>query len=137
MAEWGGLCVVGRPGAEIVAILVRLCLPRTETAGGPFGFRDQFRDFAKIYRDPLFRRVAPLAITSIATGLSVQGLWVGTWLRDVAGLQPGAIATHLSLVAIGLTVGPVLSGLAAAAARWRSEERRVGKECRSRWSPYH
>ena len=21
--------------------------------------------------------------------------------------------------------------------KWRSEERRVGKECRSRWSPYH
>ena len=21
--------------------------------------------------------------------------------------------------------------------RYRSEERRVGKECRSRWSPYH
>ena len=28
---------------------------------------------------------------------------------------------------------PVLSCLALA----RSEERRVGKECRSRWSPYH
>src|SRR2546422_2844915 len=26
---------------------------------------------------------------------------------------------------------------AAAVARMRSEERRVGKECRSRWSPYH
>ena len=25
----------------------------------------------------------------------------------------------------------------ACAAGWRSEERRVGKECRSRWSPYH
>ena len=25
----------------------------------------------------------------------------------------------------------------AEAARMRSEERRVGKECRSRWSPYH
>src|SRR5216684_9389187 len=25
----------------------------------------------------------------------------------------------------------------ASAARARSEERRVGKECRSRWSPYH
>src|SRR2546422_4081412 len=23
------------------------------------------------------------------------------------------------------------------AVAWRSEERRVGKECRSRWSPYH
>ena len=30
--------------------------------------------------------------------------------------------------------GSVLNGLEAAA---RSEERRVGKECRSRWSPYH
>ena len=120
LTDWRGLFFVLSVATVIVAILVRLCLPRTETAGGPFGFRDQFRDFAKIYRDPLFRRVAPLAITSIATGLSVQGLWVGTWLRDVAGLQPGAIATHLSLLAIGLTVGPVLSGLAAAAARWAS-----------------
>ena len=27
--------------------------------------------------------------------------------------------------------------LAALAEQTRSEERRVGKECRSRWSPYH
>src|SRR3712207_8652634 len=27
--------------------------------------------------------------------------------------------------------------LAGGDARYRSEERRVGKECRSRWSPYH
>ena len=27
--------------------------------------------------------------------------------------------------------------LAAVANTFRSEERRVGKECRSRWSPYH
>jgi len=32
--------------------------------------------------------------------------------------------------------GALLQGLAAAPAL-RSEERRVGKECRSRWSPYH
>ena len=29
-----------------------------------------------------------------------------------------------------MLIGPV-------AANYRSEERRVGKECRSRWSPYH
>ena len=29
-------------------------------------------------------------------------------------------------------VAPVVVGHS-----WRSEERRVGKECRSRWSPYH
>ena len=30
-----------------------------------------------------------------------------------------------------------LDGLRALVADRRSEERRVGKECRSRWSPYH
>src|SRR3989449_8992729 len=41
-----------------------------------------------------------------------------------------------------LGFGPLQDGRAAADARiapldLRSEERRVGKECRSRWSPYH
>src|SRR5256885_2191132 len=45
-------------------------------------------------------------------------------------------------VAQGLTLPAHLSSfpdaLAATIARYgRSEERRVGKECRSRWSPYH
>src|SRR3989304_788841 len=34
-------------------------------------------------------------------------------------------------------VEPILRNAAAAIAGMRSEERRVGKECRSRWSPYH
>ena len=49
---------------------------------------------------------------------------------------------------IGPADGPLVSGARTSAARhgvpvqvWsrdeRSEERRVGKECRSRWSPYH
>src|SRR2546429_4751065 len=29
------------------------------------------------------------------------------------------------------------SGILPHHTKWRSEERRVGKECRSRWSPYH
>ena len=31
----------------------------------------------------------------------------------------------------------LLTGALSIAATTRSEERRVGKECRSRWSPYH
>src|SRR5258706_11415501 len=36
----------------------------------------------------------------------------------------------------GTTLGQKLSQLSNAR-KTRSEERRVGKECRSRWSPYH
>src|SRR5215469_8582366 len=35
------------------------------------------------------------------------------------------------------TGGQALWEAAADYRVWRSEERRVGKECRSRWSPYH
>src|SRR2546427_10822430 len=34
-------------------------------------------------------------------------------------------------------LAPVGRGRCMAGLAWRSEERRVGKECRSRWSPYH
>ena len=39
----------------------------------------------------------------------------------------------------GLEVTVLLGEMAANEdyTTWRSEERRVGKECRSRWSPYH
>ena len=33
--------------------------------------------------------------------------------------------------------GKTVDSSKKAGKHWRSEERRVGKECRSRWSPYH
>src|SRR2546422_11219702 len=52
--------------------------------------------------------------------------------------------TSLSLAILGsrrsgsvFEQAPVPSPAAPAAGGARSEERRVGKECRSRWSPYH
>ena len=42
-------------------------------------------------------------------------------------------ASSVLVVGAGGLGGPLLYALAGA----RSEERRVGKECRSRWSPYH
>ena len=37
----------------------------------------------------------------------------------------------------GCIAGRVMDLVAGRGAEGRSEERRVGKECRSRWSPYH
>ena len=59
---------------------------------------------------------APDAEPAISPAL----LELGRWMSDYYGAPLG-----LSLRAI--LPGPL----------WRSEERRVGKECRSRWSPYH
>src|SRR3712207_9398627 len=52
-------------------------------------------------------------------------------IRQLLALEPGAPipAGIIGDVRMGTTV--------ATNALLRSEERRVGKECRSRWSPYH
>src|SRR2546421_8611030 len=49
-------------------------------------------------------------------------------VHDCIATLPGVASVH------DLHVWTVTSGVIAMS---RSEERRVGKECRSRWSPYH
>src|SRR2546426_6541291 len=52
----------------------------------------------------------------------------------VTVIVPGTVAPEAGEVM--LTVGAVVS-LKTVTVTGRSEERRVGEECRSRWSPYH
>ena len=55
-------------------------------------------------------------------------------------IVPERLATKMSVWNTSHSIG---AGLAiifcgyVVSLNWRSEERRVGKECRSRWSPYH
>src|SRR2546430_11294816 len=60
-------------------------------------------------------------------------------LLDHAPRRYESAAEQVSIAKLGLTEGEVaIEGrIVSARARPRSEERRVGKECRSRWSPYH
>src|SRR6266536_5361203 len=57
-------------------------------------------------------------------------------IRDplVTGVQTGALPISAPRQPPGEVALPLLPGPLA---EQRSEERRVGKECRSRWSPYH
>ena len=54
------------------------------------------------------------------------------------------VPVFMTFVSLGQYITPsynpryyLIAGLIFAVASFRSEERRVGKECRSRWSPYH
>src|SRR2546422_4227583 len=79
-----------------------------------------------------------------------------TWLFTVAGQHAAASGGGVRVAAVGLPPVPQAQSYELLAAlailqpgddvgvhthpgpeAWRSEERRVGKECRSRWSPYH
>src|SRR5256885_10273121 len=61
----------------------------------------------------------------------------GTWV--LLHPDPAELTGTLILTVIGMHIqlGTSLTDQLNAVLQDRSEERRVGKECRSRWSPYH
>src|SRR5689334_25045632 len=67
----------------------------------------------------------PAAVTTVALGWALIGAGLASWRRDAAAGFGALLAA---------------AGFGWFAANWnspRSEERRVGKECRSRLSQYH
>ena len=67
-------------------------------------------------------------LLTVASGRNLHGVFD---LVQQAGITLPVIAYN------GAVIYDFLQGEAVATFPIRSEERRVGKECRSRWSPYH
>ena len=78
-------------------------------------------------------RWTQLGVALVALVLSLVAIW---W----RGPEWGAVLEAFRLVIWSWIVLAFLLNVVSTIFRalsWRSEERRVGKECRSRWSPYH
>ena len=73
----------------------------------------------------LVELIGTLALVLIGCGSAVIA-------GEHIGFQGISFAFGLTVLAMVYAIGPI-SGCHIN----RSEERRVGKECRSRWSPYH
>ena len=75
---------------------------------------------------------------SLSAFLQSEGFSVETATGETRARQlVEQTAPGLLLVDVQLAEGSGFGVCAYARSRGRSEERRVGKECRSRWSPYH
>src|SRR2546422_4740059 len=101
---------------------------------------------------PRAEAIAVLGERIAAVGTNTQiKRWIGPKTRSIDAhgktVLPGFIDAHVHFSSGGAELSGVQLRQAATPAefaqrigeyaRKRSEERRVGKECRSRWSPYH
>ena len=96
-------------------------------------------------------RKTPVAVSTISAKAISETYGGSAELPEVLKLTPGVYATktgggvgdgrinirgfdqrNIAVTINGIPVNDMESGWV-----YRSEERRVGKECRSRWSPYH
>ena len=71
------------------------------------------------------------------SGLPHGGMVIRTGVTGMEKEHKHVIEYSLKLDSNPEFTGSVIVAYARAVSRMRSEERRVGKECRSRWSPYH
>ena len=87
-----------------------------------------------------------IGVTILRLSLALVAALGAGAVNAIAG--GGTLLTFPAIVALGVT--PLMANATSTVALWpgslgsmwgyraeRSEERRVGKECRSRWSPYH
>ncbi len=98
----------------VIAALILLVVPERPGSAATGSLVSQIKEIGQIYRDPFFWRIVPLMFTCSGSYLAIQGLWAGPWLSEVDGFSQGDTAFHLTLMAVGMIVGVLSSGLFAA-----------------------
>ena len=73
----------------------------------------QLRDLGRLLSDAAFLRLAVCLGASQSAAISLQSLWIATWLRDVAGYDTAQVARGLLAVHIAMIAGYVFFGTAA------------------------
>src|SRR5258708_28503702 len=128
----GGLYAIAALGLSLVFGVMRL----VNIVHGEFLVLAAYLNFSiasALGLDPL------LAVLLIAPVMFLIGYVIQRWvlnpLMHRGGEPPLLAAFGLSIIAQNVML--LIWGADARTLTTRSEERRVGKECRSRWSPYH
>lgn len=102
------------------AVMIHFVVPEASAASvasGPTAL-----GLGTIYSDRRFWRLAPLSAGCIGTAWALQGLWAAPWLADVEALDRATVMRHLFIMAIALSLGALLMGLAADRLRRRGVE---------------
>jgi sugar phosphate permease len=112
---WRTIFVILSAITVATSILIFCLVPEknviaTASSGDQSSYRSQFQDLGKIYSNPFFWRVGVIAFVHNSVFLSYQALWMGPWLRDVAGLSISSVAETLLWFNIGMFVGVLVLG---------------------------
>jgi MFS family permease len=111
---WRGLFAVLAGGSALAALLLLFAVPECQESNPVLRTAPASSHWV-IYRDRRFWRIAPLSAIGIGTSWSLQGLWAGPWLRDVAGLDRASVVNHLSVMAFAVCTSALLL---AALTKW-------------------
>jgi predicted MFS family arabinose efflux permease len=110
VTDWRGVFMALSVLTLLVAIAVFTIVPEQPPSRSSESLRDQLQGVKTVFTSLAFWRVAPLTTLSQASFLSIQGLWAGPWLKDVAGFDRAGVAGALFWVAVAMIAGFIVLG---------------------------
>ena len=110
--EWAAASIGWRNLFHVLAIAAIACaailfasVPEKTRAQNAERLSEVTRGVARVFKNKAFWSIAPFSVAHQGTYLSLQSLWAGPWLRDVAGLERQAVANHLLTLALAMGIG--------------------------------
>lgn len=113
ITDWRGLFLTLSIICLLTSLGIFFIVPEKRSAPLKESLGSQMKGIIAVFKSPHFLRISPLVTLSQAGFLSLQGLWAGPWLRDVAGLSRPQVADVLFWTAFGSIAGYILMGLLA------------------------
>jgi MFS family permease len=95
------------------AALVFFVVPEKKLPGEGASLAQQIAGFGRIFGSLAFWRITAALVICHSGYLALQGLWLGPWLYDVAGLERREVGYYLLVTAFAYTVGSVFFGMAS------------------------
>ena len=108
---WHGLFFWLSAITLFVAFMVWLVVPEKPRPPVTDTLATQIQAVGRIMRDGYFWRILPLFTIQQASFIGIQTLWIGPWLRDVAGQDADTRAHTMLLTALAMTFGFLTSGM--------------------------
>jgi len=96
-----------------VSLLLWLWVPERSGRNQNEDSREILKGLGALLRDAAFLRLALCLGASQFAAVSLQTLWIATWLRDVAGYTPAEVARGLLAVNASMIAGYLIFGRAA------------------------
>jgi predicted MFS family arabinose efflux permease len=104
-----GLCVL----SVIAALLLFFVVPEKPLPGEGQSLRAQVAGFGTIFSRLAFWRIVLPFVVCHAGYLTLQGLWLGPWLYDVAGQERHSVGNYLFVTALAYTLGSIFFGVSS------------------------
>ena len=113
ITDWRGIFVMLAVLTILVAVIVFLAVPEKKGTIPTEPLGKQLSGIKDVFTSLKFWQAAPIMTMSQASFLSIQGLWAGPWLRDVARMDRADSTSVLFWIAVSMIAGFILLGSTA------------------------